>query len=108
MVKVCQRNIMRNKIFDLGTINMNWERVCLKEASSKVSFLVWVAARGRVLTLDNLKIKGSSLVGRCSFCKCHDEDMLHSSLPCPFALSLWDHFLGYCINERWSITQSGI
>ena len=56
-----------------------WKSIWQTKAPSKGAFFTWSAALGKILTMDNLRIKHFIVVNRC--CMCHFQ-------------SLWS-FLGY-------------
>ena len=56
-------------------------------------FFLWIAVDGRILTLDNLTLRGRSLANRCCMCYCNEQSVDHLLLHCPIAHSLWVHML---------------
>jgi hypothetical protein len=57
-----------------------------------VTFFVWLAALGKILTTDNLRKKNMVLVNRCGMCKKDEESIDHLLLHCECAQFLWDAF----------------
>lgn len=55
----------------------DWGKLWLKVVPSKISLFVWVLARRRTLTIDNLKKQGYSLVDQCALGQCEDENIDH-------------------------------
>ena len=54
-----------------------------------MAFFLWTATHNRILTLDNLMLRGCPLVNRCCMC-CHDgESIDHLLLHCPITHTLW-------------------
>ena len=58
-----------------------------------VAFFLWTAAHGRILTLDNLMLKGRPLANWCCMCCCDGKSIDHLLLHCPVAHSLWAFML---------------
>ena len=54
----------------------------------RVAFLMWTAAHGQILTLDNLMLRGRLLTNRCCLCCNNAESVDHLLLFCPIAHSL--------------------
>ena len=64
----------------------------LGEASApqRVSFFIWTAAWGKILTCDNLMRKGYVLASWCCMCRCSRETMDHLLLHCKVAREVWN------------------
>ena len=69
--------------------NFPWKGVWKAKIPRRVSFFVWTAVHGQILTLDNLMLKGRILVNRCCMCHRNEETVDHLLLHCPVAHSLW-------------------
>ena len=54
---------------------------------------MWTAAHGRILTLDNLMLRGRPLATWCCMCCCDGELVDHLLLHCPVTHSLWTFML---------------
>ena len=69
--------------------NFPWKGVWKAKIPRRVSFFVWTAVHGQILTLDNLMLKRRILVNRCYMCHRNEETVDHLLLHCPVAHSLW-------------------
>jgi hypothetical protein len=54
-----------------------WKSIWRTKAPPRVAFFVWLAAFGKILTLDNLRKKNMVLVNRCGMCKKDEESIDH-------------------------------
>ena len=54
---------------------------------------MWTAVHGQVLNLDNLRLRGRTLINRCCMCCCNEESVDHLLISCPVAHSLWMYML---------------
>ena len=59
----------------------------------KLSFFVWEASWGRVLTLDRLQKRGWALANRCFLCQMVEESIDHLLLHCEKTREVWMLFL---------------
>ena len=50
---------------------------------------MWTTAHSQILTLDNLMLRGRTLVNRCCMCYCNEESADHLLISCPIAHFLW-------------------
>jgi hypothetical protein len=57
---------------------------------ARVSFFIWVAALGKILTAENLRKRHIILVSWCCLCKMDGEIVDHLLLHCPFSREVWD------------------
>ncbi len=66
-------------------------KICLEiQNTSKVSFFLWTAALGKVLTMDNLRKRRLIVLDWCCMCKRVGETNDHLLLHCPMARELLD------------------
>ena len=65
-----------NKLRDSPSIVFPWKGVWRVKASRRVSFFVWCVAWNKILTGDNLRLRGLVLVDWCIMCR-HCEEMAH-------------------------------
>ena len=70
-----------------------WKLIWGVKAPRRISFFLWTAARGSILTCDNLMRRGHVLAGWCCMCKNHWETGDHLLLHCEAAAGLWSFIL---------------
>jgi hypothetical protein len=70
-------------------IKFPWKAIWRAKAPRRVSFFVWSAAWGKILTCDNLMRRGYTMVGWCCMCRNSGETGNHLLIHCPIALDLW-------------------
>lgn len=92
----CYSNLLsfRLNFFSPGVMQYRWNKIWIQQLPSKVSFLLWLLIRDRVLTHNNLQRRGFSLVSQCLFCKQSAEDVDHLFSQCFFTSQVWDYFSG--------------
>ena len=71
----------------------------------KIGVFAWEATWGKVLTLDQLKRRGMTLVNRCFMCEEDEENIDHLLIHCKSAKMLWNLFLSI-IGTSWVFPQS--
>ena len=94
-----------NNIQGASISNFPWKDVWKVKIPKRVAFFLWIAVHGRILTLDNLMLRGHSLANRCCMCYCNEESRDHLLLHCPIAHSLWVHMLQF-FEIQWVILGS--
>jgi hypothetical protein len=78
-----------NALRDFHPMRFPWKAIWGVHTPRKISFYVWAATWGRILTDDNLKQRGFQLAGWCSMCRCEGETISHLLLHCETTYGLW-------------------
>jgi hypothetical protein len=82
-----------------GSPSFPWKGIWKTKAPPRVAFFAWTAARGKILTIDNLRRRGMTVVNRCWLCESDGETVDHLLLHCGVANALWNVILsrfGFC------------
>ena len=70
-------------------IKFPWRAIWRVKAPRQVSFFLWSAAWGKILSCDNLMRRGYTLVGWCCMCHNAGETGNHLLIHCTLASDLW-------------------
>ena len=84
-----------NSLLKAHSVSFPWQSIWCVKVPKRVYFFLWTAARGGILTIDNL-VKNLPLVNWCCLCRffykyclCRDEQIVdHLLLHCKFAHAL--------------------
>ena len=71
-----------------------WKGIWKSKIPRRVAFFLWTIAHVRILTLDNLMLRGRPLATWCCMCCCDGESVDYLLLHCHVTHSLW-YSLGY-------------
>ena len=71
----------------------------------KIGVFAWEASWGKVLTMDQFKCRGLTLVNRCVMCEEDEETIDHLLIHCKCAKMLWDLFLSI-VGISWVFQHS--
>jgi hypothetical protein len=93
------RHYYKNLLPSAGIV-VPWKRIWKTNAPPLVAFFVWVAALGRILTIDNLRRRHVMVLDWCCMCKENGESISHLLLHCPVARELWS-FMCSIFGLRW-------
>ena len=98
-MKIELRGMKKTGVFDIrfyykvirGTMGLAfpWKGIWSVKALCRVTFFVWTAAWGQILTYDNLRRHGIVTVGWCCLCRCSEEMVDHLLLHCLVAAEIW-------------------
>ena len=72
-----------------STIVFPWRAIWRVKAPRRVSFFLWSATWGKILTCDNLMHRGYTLVSWCCMCRNAGETRTHLLIHCDMASDLW-------------------
>ena len=72
-----------------GDISFPWKGIWVSRVPTKVCFFSWAAAKGAILTIDNLRKRRIILTEWCYMCKRNAESTDHLLLHCKLASELW-------------------
>ena len=75
------------------SVSFPWQSIQCVKVPKRVSFFLWTAARGKILTIDNLVKKNLPLINWCCLCRCDEETVDPLLLHCKFASALWSEVL---------------
>ena len=70
-------------------ITFPWIAIWRVKAPRRVSFFLWSATWGKILTCDNLMRSGYTMVGWCCMCRNDGETGIHLLIHCALASDLW-------------------
>ena len=73
----------------MGDPMFPWKGIWVSKVPSKVCFFGWTAARGAILTIDNLRRRKIVVTEWCYMCKRSAESTDHLLLHCQMASELW-------------------
>ena len=82
-----------------------WKVIWTAKAPPRVSFFIWTATWGKILTCDNLMRRGYTMVSRCCLCCSDGETVDHLLLHCPVSHMLWS-FIFCSFHVSWLIPRS--
>jgi|UniRef100_A0A2N9JBP0 hypothetical protein len=74
----------------LPAVPFPWKAIWRVKAPRRISFFVWSAAWGKILTCDNLMRRGYSMAGWCCMCRMDGETGSHLMIHCSLASDLWN------------------
>uniref|UniRef100_A0A2N9HC79 Reverse transcriptase domain-containing protein n=1 Tax=Fagus sylvatica TaxID=28930 RepID=A0A2N9HC79_FAGSY len=77
-----------------------WKSIWKTNAPPRVAFFVWVAAMGRILTIDNLRRRHVIVLDWCCMCKESGESLSHLLLHCSAAREIWS-FIFSIFSIQW-------
>lgn len=78
--------ILTNK----STPSYPWKSIQKAKAPTRVDFFTWTVAKGKILTLENLRKRNICVINRCCMCRNDQESVYHLLILCMYAYSLWN------------------
>ena len=82
-----------------------WKMIWKVKAPPRVAFFIWFAAWGKILTCENLRLRGYTMVGWCCMCKRDGEMVDHLLIHCAAAQVLWNYVF-QAFHIQWVISRS--
>jgi hypothetical protein len=73
-----------------GSPPFPWKGIWRIKAPPRVAFFAWIAARSKILTIDNLRRRGIIVINRCWLCESDGETVDHLLLHCGVVNALWN------------------
>ncbi len=94
LYKLCQHGKFDVKSFyhaidNHSAVSFPWRAIWRVKAPRRVSFFLWSATWGRILSCDNLMRRGYSLASWCCMCRSAEETGTHLLIHCAMASDLW-------------------
>jgi hypothetical protein len=77
-----------------------WKSIWKVKAPPRIAFFTWTAALGKILTIDNLRRRGLTLVNWCCLCKKSEETVNHLLIHCEFTSEIW-HLVLILFGVSW-------
>ena len=87
-----------------NTTNFPWKSIWQSRVPHKVAVFIWLVAHGKILTLDNLRLRRLWVLDWCYLCKKAGESVNHLMIHCEYAQELWSMI--FCIfGVSWAMPQ---
>ena len=93
-----------NKLRDSPSVVFPWKGIWRVKVPRRVSFFVWCVAWNKILTGDNLRLRGLDFVDWCIMCP-HCGETVDHLLHCEMAYWLWS-FVFITFGLSWVIARS--
>ena len=77
-----------NKLQDSPSVVFPWKGIWRVNDPRRVSFFIWFVAWNKILTIDNLRLRGLDFVDWCIICRHCGETVDHLLLYCKMAYRL--------------------
>ena len=78
-----------------------WKRFWKVKALPRIAFFIWTALC-KILTIDNLRRQGLTLVNWCCLCKKSEEIVNHLFIHCEFTSEIW-HLVLVLFGVSWAM-----
>ena len=82
-----------------------WKSIWCVKVPKRVAFFLWIAARGEILTIDNLVKKNLPLVNFRCLCRCEEETVDHLLIHCKYAHTLRSEVL-HLFGVQWVMSKN--
>ena len=77
------------KLGNVRSTQFPWKFIWKARTRPRLAFFIWIAALGKVLTMDSLRKRTITIADRCYMCESNGESVDHL-LHCSIARDLWD------------------
>ena len=84
-----------------------WKSIWKPKVPSQITFFLWVASLGKILTVENLRRRNIVVVNWCYLCKANGESVDHLLLYCSFSRELWDLVFAF-FGVHWVMPETAL
>lgn len=82
-----------------------WKNIRKVKAPPRIAFSIWTTTLGRILTIDNLRRDGFTLVNSCCLCKQNEETVNRLLIHFEYTNDLW-YMVLYLFGVSWTMLRN--